>query len=317
MNVRALRRLAPLAATLTLALSACTSAPTPTNAVIHGVAVARDAAGAPTGVLRLGVSVRDASGEAMNTRVSALGIDIVGASVARCATTTPDTGRLATALMLDESGSLSERDPTGARFASVRTFVETMARGEVAAVARFSSAATASDGLRAAELLTAFTTDEIALLAAIDASALASGTGPLFDAAHDAVTLLATRGEPRKVGVIIVDGADLGSTTTAAAANAHARANGVALHAFGFGDASVAELDALVAGTGGYRDVIAAGDPRDASDLLDGLRGALAASACVSVTLPTAPTAGERVSGTLTFTADNATVLSAPFDVRF
>jgi hypothetical protein len=119
------------------------------------------------------------------------------------------------------------------------------------------------------------------------------------------------------VGVLIVDGGDLGSATTSAAANAHARANGVALHAFGFGDASVAELDALVAGTDGYRDVIGEDDPRGADELLDGLRGALSASTCLSVALGSAPATGDRVSGTLTFTADASVTLAAPFDVRF
>jgi hypothetical protein len=306
------------ATALLLLAAACSPAPVPTRAVVYGAAAERGADGAATGVVRLGVGIFDeVDAPLAATRISALDVDVPGASASLCTTAAASSGRLATVLMLDETGSLAERDPSGERFASVRAFVQGMRPNEVAAVARFSSAANRSDGLRTAEVLTPFTREATALLEGIAAAPLSSGTGALFDAAHDAVTLLGARNEARKVGVIVVDGADIGSVATAAAANAHARANGVALHAFGFGDAVIAELDALIAGTGGYRTVIRAGDARGVADLLDGLRDALSGGICVQIALDTAPAAGAQIAGTLTFTVDSTAILSTPFDVRF
>ena len=58
--MRPLPRLLLLAVATAVALTACSPARTPSSAVVHGAAAARDAAGAPTGVVRLGVSVLDA-----------------------------------------------------------------------------------------------------------------------------------------------------------------------------------------------------------------------------------------------------------------
>ena len=157
-----------------------------------------------------------------------------------------------------------------------------------------------------------------ALQAGVVATPHAYGTRtPLWHATHDAVTLLTRRQETNRVAVILTDGMNEGTSGSAAEANAFARARGVKVFAVGFGSASARELDALVAGTGGYRDLMDGADPnRTIENLLDNVVAATQAQGCVELTFSPPPAEGTRVRGVVEVGFDGVT-LSDSFDVLF
>lgn len=324
-----------LAIALLVTMAACgTQTTTPSTVQVNGYVVERDASGLPTGRVDLGISAFDLGGTIVPTaeiRSVSATVDAVTTSAARSDVTVTQTysvqgdvcgdieataGLLVSVLMIDETGSMNWEDPAGERFTAAKAFVNEMGSDDVAAIARFSTSATTSPGLINAEIVQTFTSDTTVLEQAIDQTFLESGATPLWDAAHDAVTILQPRSEVNRVAIILTDGQDTGSTVSVAQANQLARDEGVAVYALGFGAAVPADLDALVAGTGGYRDNIAAGGDRAVQNLLDNIFAATQAQGCVQLTFSPPPPAGLNISGTVTIDFDEGSADSG-YDISF
>lgn len=312
-----------LLAALMLGLTACVTDPVPSDVQLNGYVVERDASGEPTGNVEFGASAFDSTGEL----ISSAAIESVSADVTTsgydangqvCGDVKAKTGPVVSVLMLDETGSMGGNDPANDRLLAAKAFVDEMRTDDITAVARFSSSVSTTSGLINAEVLQSFTSDQAALTQAIDDALLASGTTPLWDAAYDMVTLLAPRSETNLVGILLTDGGDTGSIETAASANQFAKDEAVALYALGFGGAVPAELDQMVAGTGGYRDLVPenAGDGQAVENLLDNIFAATQAQGCVALTFSPTPTDGTRLQGNMTIQFDNGAA-SSPFDVTF
>lgn len=225
---------------------------------------------------------------------------------------------MAAVLMLDESRSMASTDPTKLRHLAGRRFIEAMPTRDAVAVARFPARSTSTARLRDSSLMADFGVDRPASIAGVLASPHAYGMRtPLWTAAEDAVTLLSARREPNRVAVILTDGANTTYTGSAARANAYAKLHGVRLFAVGFGDARARELDALVAGTGGYRNLMNPTDPNQTiGNLLDDVYAATQAQGCIELTFSPTPREGTRLQGRIEVGFDGATLMDA-FDVLF
>jgi hypothetical protein len=326
-----------LLTTTVVFLSACdlTGEPTPSSVQLNGYVVERDATGEPTGKVEFGASAFDSQDEIISdAKIESVSAEITSVSTAGgaslgtaqsysvagsvCGDVTAKPGPVVAVLMLDETGSMGNSDAANDRFVAAKRYVNEMGDSDLAAIARFSSSVTTTSGLINAELMQAFTSDKAALRQAIDDALLARGTTPLWDAAYDMVTLLEPRSEANRVGILLTDGGNTGSSKTPTEANQFAKDEGVALYALGFGGAVPAELDVMVAGTGGYRDLVPedAGDGQAVENLLDNIFTATQAQGCVALTFAPIPTSGTRLQGNLTIQFDRGGATS-PFDVTF
>ena len=270
-----------------MTLVACTQtllpAPPPSSVQVNGHVVERNAQGAPTGRVEFGVSAFTADGGIVERATirsvratltpTSQGVEVAAIVVNGrvCGDIAPGSGSLAAVLMLDESRSMASTDPTKLRHLAGRRFIEAMPTRDAVAVGRFPARSTSTARLRDSSLMADFGVDRPASIAGVLASPHAYGMRtPLWTAAEDAVTLLSARREPNRVAVILTDGANTTYTGSAARANAYAKLHGVRLFAVGFGDARARELDALVAGTGGYRNLMNPTDPNQTiGNLLD------------------------------------------------
>lgn len=323
-----------LAALLLLALGACTNGTqTPTDVQVNGYVVERDTNGNPTGRVEVGISAFDAAGNLVeNANVRSVTATVTSVTTSDAGVTTtqsytvtggvcgdiaPATGPLAAVLMIDESGSMGWYDPNRDRIQAAQSFIAELRATDVASVARFPANTSITAGLKNSQVMAAFTSNKAILDAAVDAAPFAYGSfTPLWDAAHDTVTLLAQRSESNRVGIVLTDGENNWySGESAASANAFARAQGVKLFALGFGTAVAGELDAMVAGTGGYRDLIDPDDPDSAiANLLDNIFAATQAQGCIDLTFAPVPLPGTRIRGSVTVDFDNT---SATDDYNF
>jgi hypothetical protein len=146
-----------------------------------------------------------------------------------------------------------------------------------------------------------FTSNQTTLVDTINTPPFAyGGFTPLWDAAYDSVTLLSTRSEANKAAGILTDGLNNTGSETANSANLFVRKENVKVYGLGFGSASASQLDALVIGTGGYRDLIDVNDP-DASiaNLLDNIFAATQAQGCIDLTFAPPPASGVRIKGSV------------------
>lgn len=210
--------------------------------------------------------------------------------------TPSNRGPFSTALVIDQSGSMSGSDPANARIAGSRQLVRQLLAGDEVALYTFASASTR---------LTALSSDINALDQALTRVGAPTGGTALYDAANDACMYVASaaRNANRAV-VLLTDGQDGGSRVTAAAAIANCRNLGVRVYTVGFGGAPPAVLAQVAMQTGGT-----ATADQDVNVLLAALtslpvtmRGANPATAVdfgvtVQGTLPIGPTS---LSGTVT-----------------
>ena len=316
-----------LAGALLLALGSCGQQVVegvPTEVQVNGYFVQRDTNNNPTGVVEIGISAFDSQG----TQVETATIRSVSATVTTtgytatggvCGNITAATGPLAAVLMLDESTSMFSFDPNRDRALAAERFVNDMRSNDVASIAYFPArAGNITAGLKNSEQVAPFSSNKADLIAGINTvTSPYGGFTPLWDAAHDAVTLLRQRSESNRVGIVLTDGQNNAGSETAASANQYARNEGVTMYAVGFGTAAAAELDALVAGTGGYRELIDSSDP-DASiaNLLANIFAATQAQGCVDLTFAPVPAQNVRIQGTLTVDFTNSSA-STPFDIGF
>jgi hypothetical protein len=316
-----------LAATLLLTLTSCGlfgAAGTPEEIQVNGYVVERDSSGNPTGKVEIGISAFDSGGtlvESATVRSVSATVNTTGytASGGVCGNITAGSGPLAAVLMLDESTSMNSTDSARDRGVAAEAFVNQLGNNDVASIAFFPArSGSVTSGLTNSEVVAPFTSGKSDLIAGINA--VTSGYGgitPIWDAAYDAVTLLSGRSEPNLAAIILTDGGENNSIGTVAAANQFAQNEGVKLFALGFGSASASELDALVAGTGGYRDVVDSSNPATSiSNLLDNIFAATQAQGCIDLTFSPAPTQGVRLQGTVTvnFATSQA---SAAYDIGF
>jgi Ca-activated chloride channel homolog len=329
---------------LLLAVAACQdlAAGTPTRLQVNGYVVERTAQGTPTGRVEFGVSAFDAGGTIVDRAAIrsvsasldpvAQGVDgaalgagdatfdaaaiVVTGSV--CGDVTPGSGSLAAVLMIDESGSMYQYDPGKLRHQAGQRFVASLRGADVVAVARFPAPGNPSPGLRASRVTSDFTATRQTAAAAVAATPHAYGTfTPLWDAANDGVFLLNGRRERNRVLVVLTDGENNASRSTSAEVNAYARNQGVRVFAVGFGTARAQELDALVVGTGGYREIMNPANPTSTiENLLDNVYAATQAQGCVALRFSPTPREGTRLQGTLQVAFDGVT-LTERFDVLF
>lgn len=321
---------------LLLALVACGGpAPdAPAELQVNGYVVERDSSGNPTGRVEVGVSAFDSAGnivtDAQIRGVSASVTEVTTSSGGVqfsqsytvtggvCGNIVGATGPLAAVLMIDESGSMLTYDGNLDRHVAGERFVAELRGNDVASVARFPASGGVTSGLKNSQVMATFTSGKTTLVDAINTAPFAyGGFTPLWDAAHDSVTLLSSRTETNKVAVVLTDGLNNSGSETASSANQFARDEGVKVYGLGFGTASASQLDALVTGTGGYRDLIDANDPDTSiANLLDNIFAATQAQGCVNLTFAPTPTAGVRIKGSVTVQFDDSNV-SDDFDIRF
>ncbi|MEX2501744.1 MAG: vWA domain-containing protein [Trueperaceae bacterium] len=296
----------------------------PEEVQVNGVRVDR-ADGDATGTIELSISGRDANGNIVSSasvQSASVRIDDVDNSTQTftpttriCGDITATAGDVAGVLMMDETGSMSSQDPDGLRFDAAKRFVQDMRSGDVAAVARFSSSVSTTTGLLTAEVMQDFTSDQNDLNQAIDDTFHQSGLTPLWDAAHDSVTMLEARSEPNRIGVVMTDGQENASSMSVDDANQHARDEGVVMFGVGFGGASGAELDALVQGTGGFRVLV--GDQGDIAGMFDTIFAATQGQGCIEVQLDPAPAPGTVIEATLDVTFSGGITRTTTFRVQF
>jgi hypothetical protein len=333
-------------ALLLFAVAACQdlAAGTPARLQLNGYVVERSAQGTPTGRVEFGVSAFDAGGVivdraairsvtasldpvAQRASVDGAGVGAADATFdataivvtgSVCGDVTPGSGPLAAVLMIDESGSMQQYDPRKLRHQAGQRFVASLRGADVVAVARFPAPGTPTPGLRASRVTSDFTATRQTAAAAVAATPHAYGTfTPLWDAANDGVFLLNGRREQNRVLVVLTDGENNASRSTSAAVNAYARSQGVRVFAVGFGTARAQELDALVVGTGGYREIMNPANPTSTiENLLDNVYAATQAQGCVALRFSPTPQVGTRLQGTLQVAFDGVT-LTERFDVLF
>lgn len=313
------------AAALLLTVTACgATAGVPSEVQVNGYVVERDAGGNPTGKVEIGISAFDGAGtlvESATVRSVSATVTTTGYSATGgvCGNITAGTGPLAAVLMLDESTSMNSTDSARDRGVAATAFVNQLGGNDVASIAFFPArSGSITTGLTNSEVVAPFTSNKTNLIAGINVVTRGyGGITPIWDAASDSVTLLSGRSETNRAAIILTDGGENNSIGTVAAANQAARNEGVKLYALGFGSASATELDTLVAGTGGYRDVVDTSDPATSiSNLLDNIFAATQAQGCIDLTFSPAPTQGSRLQGTVTvnFATSQA---SAAYDIGF
>lgn len=314
---------------LSALMMACGSSPTPagtpTSATVNGYTFA-DKTG---GKVNLSVSALDAnktvlaSGTITDTAVSGLTVAATAptGTASICGQIQGGSGNLKAALVLDSTGSMSITDPaTGGDFTTTqrnkaaKSFVARMGSSDAAAVASFDTSTTATTPYLAIKLQQDFSSDKTLLNTGVNNATFEGGTTPLWDAVFDAADLAGKQSGSNKIALVMTDGGDNSSTKTVTDAINEAKAKGVRVYMIGLGTAIIpADMQTVATQTGG---LYAASDAGQLTDLFNGVFNATQGAGCVQLVFSPVPSAGQKVSGTVSFKV-NGVSLSSAFEVQF
>jgi Mg-chelatase subunit ChlD len=288
---------------------------TPSDAVVNGYTVERDAAGNPTGNVALNVSALDSAGEPIagrlsNPRATVTSVTPLPSLAAAqrytaTATITVDITVqevISAVLNMDRSGSMRLNDPERLRVDAAKRFLERITSEDRVAVMEFPGQ---SPGFRASTLLQNFTSDKALLEAALDKVGQRGNT-PIWDALLDTLDLHAAdeggRGASRVV-LLFTDGEREGGEVDFTEALAAALESDVRVFAIGLGAAiDTAELQKLAAETGGTFSNVQDADQLE--DLFNRAFNAIRASGTITLSISPVPPPGSLVRGTLSFTVN-------------
>jgi hypothetical protein len=319
-----------LAATaLTVGLVACPGGNppptvTPTKASVNGFTLNADksanlnvsALDNSNNVLRSGtLSDPSVSGASVLARgVRTLDGTPVTATASVCGNITSVSGALTAGILMDASGSMSDTDPTKLRATAAKAFVDRLQSGDVAAVTSFSSGLDVTPPYTEITVHQAFTDNKALLKTAVDAAAVDGGSTPLWVSTKETVDVVQKRGGGNKVALVLTDGAADDADQLQAAINA-AKAANVRLLMIGLGsNLSDADMQRAAADTGGLYAV--ASDAAGLNTVFNGAFNASQGAGCIKLAFTPQPTAGQKVTGTLSFKA-NGTTLNTPFNVQY
>ncbi len=288
---------------------------TPSDAVVNGYTVERDASGNPTGDVALNVSALDSAGEPIAGSLSSPSatVDsvtpIAALSAAQrysaTATITVDitVQEIINAVLdLDRSGSMRQTDPDRLRVEAGKSFVGRTTPEDRLAVMEFPGQ---SPGFRASTLLQDFTGDKALLEAALD-NVGQRGNTPIWDSLLDTLDLhdADEGGEgASRVVLLFTDGKRNGGEVDFGEALAEVLETDVRVFTVGLGaDIDTAELQELAAETGGtFANVTS---PDQLEELFNKAFNAIRASGTVTINISPVPPPGSVVRGTLSFTVD-------------
>ena len=176
---------------------------------------------------------------------------------------------LSAILLLDSSGSMSESDPTYERVQAAQLFLAKLGEEDRVAVMDFGS--DTGSGYSCARVLAGFTKDKSAAQAALS-QVTADGGTPLFCAVEEAVDLLSSESNSRRVVLLLTDGQSTEDYPESAenSAEAAASAVGANVYAVGLGySLDFSLLQAIAQGSGGS--FALAGDAQVLAGLFDAI----------------------------------------------
>lgn len=327
------RFLLPLVAGLTL-LAGCDQVQgiidyvTPSDAVVNGYTVERDADGNPTGNVALNVSALDSAGEPIDGQMSSPSATVdnvvtppnlgLGAAQRYTATATItvdiEVQEIINAVLdMDRSGSMRLNDPNRLRVDAAKSFLERITPEDRIAVMEFPGQ---SPGFRASTLLQDFTSDKALLGAALDQVGQRGNT-PIWDSFLDTLDLhAADEGgqDASRVVLLFTDGEREGGEVDFEGALAAVLESDVQVFTIGLGEEiDTAELQELAAETGGTFANVGSAD--ELEELFNKAFNAIRASGTVTINISPVPPPGSVVQGTLTFTV-NGEEFTVPYLIQ-
>ena len=314
---------------LTLGLVSCPGGQpadiTPTKGNVNGFALNGDKSA------NLNVSALDNSNAVLRngklTAASVTGASLLSWNVAQqaatpvtaaasvCGDITSQSGSLTAGILLDASGSMASTDPTKQRAVAAKAFVDRLQGSDSAAITSFSGKPQ-TPPYTELTIHQGFTSDKAALKTAVDVAAVNGGGTPLWRSTTELVDFVSKQSGSNKVGFVLTDGNASDTSQLQAAINAAKTAN-IRLFMLGLGtpdSLDVTDMQRAAADTGGLYAVTSS-----ASDLNLVFNGAFNASqgaGCVKLVFTPAPVAGNKITGTLNFSA-NGVPLSATFTVQY
>ncbi len=306
--------------------SPATPAGSPTSATVNGYTFADKTAGK----VNLSVSALDAnktvlpSGTITEATVSGLTVAVTSqtGTASICGQIQGGSGNLKAALVLDSTGSMFLTDPpsttgdftTTQRNQAAKSFVARMGSTDAAAVASFDSNTSPTSPYLAIKLQQDFTSNKTSLNTGVNSATFEGGTTPLWDAVFDAADLTGKQSGSNKIALVMTDGGDNSSTKTATDAINEAKAKGVRVYMIGLGTAiDPTNMQLVAAQTGG---LYAASDASQLTGLFNGVFNATQGAGCVQLVFSPVPSAGQKVTGTVSFKV-NGVALSSAFEVQF
>lgn len=307
--------------TLALAVTACggngPTEPAATTATINGVRV-------------ISASTYQFGFTPLNGTQIAQGVTLAGVQVSNLSAgqaTASVCGQVQTqdnitaAVSLDSTGSMSDNDPGKLRNAAAKAFIDRMTSADKAAILSFDSATRASQGLRASYLWQGLTSDKTLLRKGIDNATFESGRTPLLDAMLDASTLLKASGGTNLRALVLTDGIDNESTTTAGGVVDTALKSGTPLYIIGLDATNTLDFtgaEDIATRTGGLFQ--RATNASQLEGFFDNMYNAFRAQGCVQLNFTTKPATGTTVTGTLNMTVTASgkkeSVISTPFSLQ-
>lgn len=315
---------------LTLGLVSCPGGQpatiTPTKGSVNGFAINTDksanlnvsALDNSNAVLRSGkLSDTSVTGATLlSWKVAQQAVTPVTAAASVCGDITSQSGALTSGILLDASGSMASTDPTKQRAIAAKAFVDRLQSSDVAAVTSFSSGKPITPPYTKLTVHQGFTDDKAALKTAVDVAAVASGVTPLWKSTTELVDFVKKQGGSNKVGFILTDGNADDSSLLQATIDA-AKAANIRLFMLGLGtpgSLDVADMQKAATDTGGLYAVTS--NAADLNLVFNGAFNASQGAGCVKLVFTPAPVAGNKITGTLNFSA-NGIALSTPFTVQY
>ena len=239
----------------------------------------------------------------------------VTASASVCGDITSQSGSLTSGILLDASGSMSRTDPSKQRAVAAKAFVDRLQGSDLAAVTSFSGTAQ-TPPYTELTIHKGFTADKDQLKTAIDAAAVNGGGTPLWKSTAELVDFVGKQGGSNKIGFVFTDG-NADDTSKLQAAIDAANAAKVRLFMLGLGTPSsldVADMQRAATDTGGLYAVTS--NATDLNLVFNGAFNASQGAGCIKLVFTPAPVAGNKITGTLNFSA-NGVPLSAAFSVQY
>jgi len=150
---------------------------------------------------------------------------------------------ISVALVMDYSGSITDIEDTVLDMQdSVKSFVDEMGNNDETEIIKFATLK---------EVVQPFTSDKVALKAAVDAPWDGGRGTVLYDAVYQAIQDVAARANDRKAVIVITDGSDTQSEKILTDVINLGKDNGVPVFAIGLGDLDAEILGQMANGTGG------------------------------------------------------------------